>query len=468
MPVKSHLLLDILQHFDRKEFQKFRDFVHSTFFNQREDLKILTDYLFTCTWEAGVIPDKTQIFRKMYGRTPYDDHKVRIAMSLLYKLVQHYLAYREWSAESLPEKVLLLRSLRRRNLARHFEHALKDAREKIEQSQAQSADYQFNCSALMSEIYHHNAVKERITGTNLQAISNHIDAGFYIMKLRIACLALSHQAVYKADYDLGLLPEVLADVALKKLTKHPAIAAYFHCYQMLRHPEEPQHFQQFSVVLFEEENKFREDELHDLYLLAINFCTQSYNKGNDAYLHDLLNLYRRGLEKGVLANGKHFSRFTYRNIVTLSLILKEYDWTEQFIAQYKDWIEPAFRDSMYSFCLARLEYSRGNFDAALLLLQKSEYEDLLLNLSAKTVLLKIFYELREFDLLDAHLGAMEKFLSRKKQMGYHRDNYLNTIRFTRKLLEATDKEAFRRLRQEVEQVKNVAERQWLMEQMTAL
>lgn len=465
--MKTHLLLDILQHFDRKEFRKFRDFIHSAFFNHREDLKVLTDYLYTCSCEVGVIPDKAQIFRKLYGRGPYDDHKVRIAMSLLYKLVHHYLAYREWSADALPQKVLLLRALRRRNLTHHFEHALKDAREKAEQSKAQSADYQFNYSAMLSEVYHHNAAKERITGTNLQAISDHIDTGFYIMKLRIACLALSHQAVYKADYDLGLLPEVLVNIAQKKLTAHPAVATYFHCYQMLRNPEEPQHFQHFSAALFEKENRFPEDELHDLYLLAINFCTQNYNKGNDAYLHDLLNLYRRGIEKGVLANGKHFSRFTYRNIVTLSLILKEYDWTEQFIVQYKDWIEPTFRDSMYSFCLARLEYSRGNYDAALLLLQKSEYEDLLLNLSAKTVLLKIFYELQEFDLLDAHLSAMEKFLSRKKQMSYHRDNYLNTIRFTRKLLEVTDKESVRRLRQEVELVKNVAERQWLMAQILA-
>ena len=465
--MKTHLLIDLLQHLDHKEFKKFCDFVHSPFYNYREDLKTLADYLYTCFWETKILPDKAHIFKKMYGREAYNDQKVRMAMSLLYRLLQHYLALCEWQAETLPEKVMLLRTLRRRNLTHHFEHALKGIHEKSDQNQVQNSDYQFNKSALLSEIYHHNVAKERITEMNLQAISDHADAGFYIMKLRIACLALSHQAVYKADYDLGLLPEILADITQKNRTTHPAVAAYYHCYLMLRHPEIPQHFQHFLTILFEAEEKFREDEIHDFYLMAINFCTQSYNKGNSAYLPDLLNLYRRGLEKGVLANGKHFSRFVYRNIVTLGLILKEYDWTEQFIVRYKDWIEPAFRDSMYSFCMARLAYSRSDYKTALLLLQKSEYEDLLLNLSAKTVLLKIFYELREFDLLDAHLGAMEKFLSRKKQMSYHRDNYQNTIRFTRKMLEAPDREALHRLQQEVEQTKNVAERQWLMEQLEA-
>ncbi|NUO03322.1 MAG: hypothetical protein HUU01_22150 [Saprospiraceae bacterium] len=464
--MKKHLLIDLLQHFERKEFRKFCDFVQSPFYNGREDLKILADYLYTCFWETHVLPDKVQIFKKLYGKIPYDDQKVRMAMSLLYRLAQRYLANSEWQLEALPEKVMLMRALRRRNLAHHFEHTLKGLAEGVGSPQ-QSADYQINSAALLSEIYHHNVVKERIGEMNLQAISDHIDRGFYIMKLRIACLALSHQAVYKADYDLGLLPEILTDINQKNRTTHPAVAAYYHCYLMLRYPEIPQHFQHFLLILFEEEEKFREDEIHDFYLMAINFCTQSYNKGNDAYLPDLLGLYRRGLEKGVLANGKHFSRFVYRNIVTLGLILKEYDWTEQFIVRYKDWIETAFRDSMYSFCMARLAYSRGDYDTSLLLLQKSEYEDLLLNLSAKTVLLKIFYELREYDSLEAHLNAMEKFLIRKKQMGYHRDNYLNIIRFTRKVLEATDKESLRRLQQEVEQTKNVAERQWLMTQLEA-
>ncbi len=460
-----NLLSDLLQQFDRKEFKKFQAFVHSPFFNQREELKTLVDYLYACSWEIRVIPSKQQLFKKLYRHEPYNDHKVRVAMSLLYQMAQHYLAYREWCAQELPEKVLLLQSLRRRNLVAHFEHALKDARKKAEQSIEQSTDYQFNYAALLSEIYHHNVVKERIIEVNLQAISDHTDAGYYIRKLRIACLAISHQTLSKIDYQLGILPEILADIGRRNMTAIPAVAVYFHCYQMLCHPEQPEHFQQFSKTLFEEERRFSEAELPDLYLLAINFCTRNYNKGNNAYLHDLLHLYQRSLDKGILANGKHFSRFTYRNIVTLGLILKEYDWTEQFIPRYKDWIEPAWRDSMYSFCMARLEYSRGNYDAALLLLQKSEYEDLLLNLSAKTVLLKIYYELREFDLLDAHLGAMEKFLSRKKQMGYHRDNYLNTIRFTRKLLETTDKEARRKLRQEMEQAKHLAERQWLMGQL---
>lgn len=64
--------------------------------------------------------------------------------------------------------------------------------------------------------------------------------------------------------------------------------------------------------------------------------------------------------------------------------------------------------------------------------------------------MKIFYELEEYDLLEFDLQAIGTFIRRKKVMGYHRENYLNTVQFTRKLLETNplDKSARAALHQE--------------------
>jgi hypothetical protein len=150
--------------------------------------------------------------------------------------------------------------------------------------------------------------------------------------------------------------------------------------------------------------------------------------------------------------------------------MKEYKWLEYFLHEYKDKLELPYRESMFSFCLARLEYSRNNYGEALSLLQRSDYQDILLNLSAKTVMLKIFYELGEFDLLESHLGAMRTFLRRKDIIGYHKENYKNLIRFTQKLLEvkpfdAKNKDALRR---DITQTKSLAERTWLMNALSKI
>ena len=101
------------------------------------------------------------------------------------------------------------------------------------------------------------------------------------------------------------------------------------------------------------------------------------------------------------------------------------------------------------------------------LLQKADYKDLLLSLAAKMLQLKIFYELTEFDLLESHLQAFGAFIRRKKALGYHRDNYQNTLHFTQKLLDTNrfDKAAWAALRAEIEATGALAEREWLLGQV---
>jgi len=97
----------------------------------------------------------------------------------------------------------------------------------------------------------------------------------------------------------------------------------------------------------------------------------------------------------------------------------------------------------------------------------STFSDLLLNLSAKTIAMKIYYELEAFDLLYSHLEAMKKFISRKELIAYHKKNYLNTIKFTKKLLELpiSNRSIKEKLRIEIETTASIAEKRWLLSQL---
>jgi len=147
--------------------------------------------------------------------------------------------------------------------------------------------------------------------------------------------------------------------------------------------------------------------------------------------------------------------------------MHELEWVERFVHEYQPALREEHREGLFSFNLARLEYRRRDLGRALQLLQKAEYKDLMLSLAAKMLQLKIFFELQEFDLLESHLQAIRAFIRRKKVMGYHRENYLNTVHFTQKLLEsnAFDKPARAALRREIEETKAVAEKEWLLEQV---
>ena len=451
---------------DKKEERDLRKFLRSPYFNLREDVAHLFEYLLRLKSKGEHPPEKSALFQAIYGDQPYEDHRMRMLASMLLKLIERYLVVRSVEDQELEYKTRLAAVFRKRNLPRHLETTLRqleELQEKGDYRNAEFYDYRFRAEF---ERYQYAAANRRTDHLNLQDLADQLDLAYMARKLRQTCFSLSHQAVYRTEYRFGLIQELLAYIDQENWQRIPAVGIYYHCYLALVHPEEEEHFLAFRRQIREFGHQFPPFEIRNLYLLAINYCIKKYNAGDKAYLEEELQLYREGLEKGYLLINDHISRFTFRNVVTIGLIMKEYDWVERFIEEYRDRLEDEYRESMYSFCRANLEYERKQYDKALQLLQKSEYRDLLLNLAAKTLLLRIFFELGEYALLDSHLEAMRSFIRRKDIISYHKENYLNTIAFTKKLMnlgyDPTGREA---LRTQIAQTSALAEREWLLEQI---
>ncbi len=159
------------------------------------------------------------------------------------------------------------------------------------------------------------------------------------------------------------------------------------------------------------------------------------------------------------------SRFAFNIIVAIGLRIDEVDWVEDFILKNKNALEREHRNITASLNLARLEFAKKNHREALLHLQRSDFKDLINNLIAKTLQLKIYYETGEYEVLEAHLRNMKTYIRRQRAFGYHKENYLNIIRFTQSLIEMNpfDKTERIALRSRIENAARLTEREWLLE-----
>jgi hypothetical protein len=83
------------------------------------------------------------------------------------------------------------------------------------------------------------------------------------------------------------------------------------------------------------------------------------------------------------------------------------------------------------------------------------------------MLLRIYFEKGLFDVLFSHLDSFTTYISRKKQLGYHRENYLNLIHFVKKILNTpeTDESARELIRSNIIATKAVADKKWLLAQL---
>ncbi|MEM0994111.1 MAG: hypothetical protein AAGI49_13820 [Bacteroidota bacterium] len=464
MKIANSKLFLVLSRLSKKEIKALKQFVASPYFNQRTDVQLLL-----AAWEQHrkVPLDAQSLFQKIYPRRRYSVADLRLVMSYLFKLVDAFLVQQKMSAAANKA------TLERWKVSAYQDLKLPKMAQRLLQKERpvvyRDANYYYEQFQQLSLAYEFSSIEKPAGDHQFQAMSDYLDQAYLSMKLRQSCLALSHQAVYQSDFEAHFLAEVATEVEHRQWFDVPAIGIYYFIYKTLTAERQAAMtaFQSLKNLLFVHHESFPDKEIRDIYVMTINHCIRSINQGEKAYLKESLAIYKAGIEGTYLLENGIISRFTYGNVVRIALSLKDLDWVEQFIHQYKNALEKPFRASIFNFSLAALAYARKQYDEAAKQLQNFNYKDVLMNLSAKTLLLKIYYEWEAYDLLDAHLDAMHTYIQRKKVLAYHRTNYLNIVQYAKKLMQLNfyDQTAVADLQAQIAQEAILMERAWFLEQL---
>jgi hypothetical protein len=135
-------------------------------------------------------------------------------------------------------------------------------------------------------------------------------------------------------------------------------------------------------------------------------------------------------------------------------------------------LPPNLRENAVSFNTATLRFYQKKYDKVIELLREIEYDDLTYNLNSKTMLLLTYYEIDEYDPLEALLESFRAYLNRHKVrfLIIVERVYMDLIRFTRKLIRIIpgDKTALDKLKKEVDETKGIASEKWLREKIAEL
>lgn len=455
-------LYQLVKSFSNLELREIRKFLTSPFHNPRTDLVQLFDFLV-----GSDSTNKENAWQQVHPDQPFDDQKLRLLMSYLHRSLEQYLAVKEATANELNNRLHLAVAYRKRGLTTAFERSRQQFEKAMEAQPLRDAQYFQNHYHLHWEKYLKATAENPAVALPLHELADSIDAYYLSTRLRLICFAIAQQNVYQADNQSFMEEEIVALAERERWAGEPAVAVFLHCYRMLRKPDEPVHFQAFKQLLRLEQSPFGPEEMRGLYIFAINYCIRRMNEGHSDQLPELLDLYKSGLATGHLLENGVLSRFTYHNIVGAGLRSGDLEWVNFFVHEYKNTLERSYRESSFSFSLARLEYTRRRYGAVLELLQKANYRDPLLNLAAKTLLLKTWYELGEHDLLQSHLDAMRNYIRRKQVNGYYRTNYLNIVRFADKLLNINwnSKKEMEALKDELQKEEVLTEKEWLLGQV---
>ena len=467
--MRSSQLYKILGSLEGIQLNALERFLVSPYFNPREDVIKLVSYYKIEIKKARPKLAPQEVFEQIYPDDQFDDQRLRLLLSKVFKLVKRFLFYEFAEKDEFLVQNSLAKAYFEIGQEDLFLKTIAKNKKKLDQQSWRNTEY-FR-SKLDLEQYYYDYISEiaRSKENNLQVLTDTLDLYYYANKLKQACLILGHQAVYKKEYDTSSLENTLSYIESKPelIETTPAIGIYYYCYKAMSSVDSEEMFNRFRSLLERTKEKFKDEEVRVIYLLAINYCIKRLNSGAAKYVREGFQLYTAGIEGDYLLTYNTLSQFTYKNAVALGLGLKEFEWVESFIFNYKDKLDTKYRESIFTFNLAKLKQAQKKYGEAMSLLIKFNPDDLLLTLAAKTNLLKMYYELGELDALESLLRSMSTFLNRKKVLSYHKKHYKNIIKFTKKMVNLAPyaKKERTLLREEIERAEMRSEKEWFLEQL---
>lgn len=467
--MQKSVLAEIVRSLSSKEVRDIFKWLQSPAHNQREDVIRLFEFLTKKSASESASIEKKRAWKAVFPGETYDDARMRQAMYFLLKSIEEYMVFEDHARDPVQYHLTLARIYRERKLDKAYRQAHRMGASHLEKQDLRNGYYLMHKFHLEEEEYYYRMGITQNAPVNLQETSDALENWFAAEKLRISNSMLAHHTVFqKANYDQGLLEPILQYYKENKLIKEPAVRAYYFVYMAITHPTEEHYFDQFEELIHDKsENLFSPMEVLNLYRAALNYCTAKVNQGNLDYCRRALGFYRKGLETGILVENNQITRYTFGNAVAFAIRIGEYDWAEQFVEKYQHLLEEKHRESIISFNLSRLYFEKGDYDQAQRLLTRFEYDDMLLNIIAKTMLLKIYYEIGELDAFESLLESMRIYLQRKEALDPTRKSaYKNMISLMKKLLNLNpySKTQTERLHALIESTQPLMERDWLLKQ----
>ena len=456
-------LIQLFKSLDRNDRRQLRKFVRSPFFNSREDVITLFDYIDKYI-DTGGAPKmaKEKAFSHVYKKQPFDVDMFYYPMSYLTQLILKYLAINELENDTPQYNHYQNKALRHRGADKIYEKTLSDAKKHIESQPLRNTLYHFQSYRIRSEEFEARHRLKRSGDFELQEMTN--DFHFYAIAevLRLAYGLSAHQSISKKDYLQPLLASVLT-VAEQHLDI-PAISAHYFAFQTQKGLDtEGIYFKELKNQFTDNQHLFSEVELRDLLTVAINYAIRRQNTGDLSYTREAILLYRWGFDNHVFLENGILSPYDYRNTLLLALKIDELDWAEKFLNDFKPFLPEKEQDNIYKYNLAIFHFRKNDYETAMILLQEVNLKETLFNLDARRLLARIYFDINEMSALESHIESSKVYLHRQKDIGYHKENYANFFKFLEKILKlGNSTERFLKLNVEINETKSVVEKVWLL------
>jgi hypothetical protein len=339
------------------------------------------------------------------------------------------------------------------------------------------SQYPFHDGNYLQYIYRSAALDEvasasyaRTHRPELQRAADTLDASYLWQKM-IYFLAMSNaRQVLELPYQLHGLTEFRAYVYALPLRQEAWVKLLLAVLSMIETPADDTHYEHVVPLLEQQQQLIPVAVQETIYMALLNYCTQRITRFKDSvYYGRYLALNRKLIEQELLLlEDGYLPPWRLNNIITAALRSGHTEWARQFLEEFRSKLPPDYQENIYRFNLAHCWYYERQYDEAQRQLQLVDISDLLLAVATKNLLVKIYYETEQVDLLLHFLEGYRLYLYRQQGLKPILQQQLKAfITYARRLakLPAYAPERKAKLYTALKEQPQIIEREWLLAQL---
>jgi len=484
-------LLEILRTFTKQELIKFEDFVRSPYFNKKENvLKLFLELKkYAPSFESENL-EKEKVWSRLFSGQKYNYGIMKNLIHDLGKLCESFLSEEVYKTNEMQRTMDFFNSVLHRNIPNIFlnkyESAVKTFNKNYESGKYDFTGDYFDMRRdyyeLKAEFLQFNSrvsKKEELIKT----------PEFLIFGFLLKCFKTFHMIILdNLDFNTPVKNNIaylfLKDLddssALKNILNyakehspknHPVLLCYYSMYKALSCNDSIEYFEEFRNNLSRHSGLFSKNELRELYLsLLTSFGNRKFTT-NDFYT-EYFKILQLGFEnKVILKRDGTIAPENFVSIVNVTCSNKEIKFAEEFIGSYKDKLPPEFRESLYNYAMAHLNFYKDNFEKSLEFIAMFQTRDIMLKFFIRNLQISIYYELNDRISFDYSIDSFRHFIKKNNLSNESRvivhTKYCEYVTRLFKLREKTDHFELSKLKKEITEVK-ATNKKWLLKKIEEL
>jgi hypothetical protein len=448
---------EILKKLSKAELKRLGDFIKSPYFNSAEKLIRLYDVIKKAypsfdddAWDSEIIHKK--VF-------PGREFKFQAVKNLYWEfgvILEKFLAYEEFGSKEDLVDLNLVESLRKRKFYRLSGKLIDDYKKKKEDSGGSGEDSLYY-SFKMDRENRHNVIHFRpLNKQNVfDTLNSESEAVIFFSLNMFYSLAytLSLTSVTRYDGKNNLKIQEFFDTCtlqpekfLKYIdsSKHnyaPAVKLRYLFYHYTVADISRKEYLELKDTLVRNINKFGKDDLIEFFKAIIEIILLKLAPADDKYLREAFELRKLFCELKIYPDDSipAFSSAMLQNSLIIAMILREYDWAENFLNEYINYIDEDLRENELNYSMGLLSFRRKKYGESLEYLNKVKYSQILEKVNVRFYYVMNYIELKLYDAAASMVKSIKQFHRENKEIPEMTSVLINdSVRFFNEIIKCSE------------------------------